>query len=91
MLTKEDALFEFVGFAQRNLKPLAFNLSAHYVINAHNSKINKIIETADFVFCNEDEARVYAEVNKIEHVNLLQVAVAISQMPSRQGRTVVVT
>lgn len=41
--------------------------------------MNKVLEYADYVFCNEDEAKVFAEVNKIEHENLKDVAVAISK------------
>ena len=94
LLTKEDALFEFVERAHTKEKTIAFNLSAHYVIQGYREKINKVIGYADYVFCNEDEARVFAEVNQIPHESLLDVAVAIGAMPKLNGRkprTVVVT
>ena len=93
LLTKEDALFEFIKRGHQNDKVLAFNLSAHYVIHAHRDKINSIIQYADYVFCNEDEAKVFAEVNDIAYDALIDVAVAIAKMHklNQRPRTVVIT
>ena len=65
LLTNREALFEFIKFADEKDKIIAFNLSAHYVIHSYKDHINKIIQYADYVFCNEDEAKVFAEVNNI--------------------------
>lgn len=67
LLTKPDALDIFVDIGVRQGKPIAFNLSAHYVIHNHKQKIDEIIQFADFVFCNEDEAKVYAEVHSLTY------------------------
>jgi len=36
-----------------------------------------MIEYADYVFCNEDEAKVFAEVNKVEYTTFEDIAIAI--------------
>ena len=75
--------------------PLAFNLSAHYVIHGHKDSINKILEYADFVFCNEDEAKVYAEVMEFTYTDLMEVAEFIAKKfkvhRRSTPRTVVIT
>lgn len=65
------------------------------MIHAHKDSINKIIQYADFVFCNEDEAKVYAEVMEFTYTDLMEVAEYIAMKPkihrSSTPRTVVIT
>lgn len=56
--------------------------------------MNGILEYADYVFCNEDEARVFAEINKIEYTTFMDVAVAISKwkkVNSARPRVAIIT
>ncbi|CDW73100.1 adenosine kinase [Stylonychia lemnae] len=74
-----EALLEYVKFAADNNKPLGFNLSATFLIQFNTEQLNTVLEYADYTFCNEDEAKVYAEVNKVEYATFKDVAVAISK------------
>jgi adenosine kinase len=56
--------------------------------------VNTILEYADYVFCNEDEAKVFADTNKITYETLMDVAVAISKwkkVNSARPRVAVIT
>lgn len=75
-----EALTEYAKYAVDNNKPLGFNLSATFLLQFHTEQVNSIIEYADYVFCNEDEAKVFAEVNNVEYTSFKDVAVAISKM-----------
>jgi adenosine kinase len=72
-----EALLEYVKYAADNNKPLGFNLSATFLIQFFTEQLNTILEYADYTFCNEDEAKVYAETNKVEYTTFKDVAVAI--------------
>jgi adenosine kinase len=46
------------------------------------------------VFCNEDEAKCFAEVNKIEYTNFMDIAVAISKwkkVNTKRPRVAIIT
>lgn len=73
------ALLNYARFAHEKNKPLGFNLSACFLIQFNTDKVNTILEYADFVFCNEDEAKCFAETNKIPFNDLKDVSVAISK------------
>jgi adenosine kinase len=74
-----EALLNYARFAADHNKPLGYNLSACFLIQFNTEKVNAVLEYADFVFCNEDEAKCFAEVNKIEYSTFLDIAVAISK------------
>ena len=74
-----EALLEYAKYAADNNKPLGFNLSATFLIQFNTEQLNTILEYADYTFCNEDEAKVYAEINKVEYTTFKDVAVSISQ------------
>ena len=74
-----DALLNYASFAAEKNKPLGYNLSACFLIQFNTEKVNKILEHADYVFCNEDEAKCFAETNKIAHESLKDVGVAIAK------------
>jgi adenosine kinase len=73
-----DALKMYAQYASDNNKPLGFNLSACFLIQFNTDAVNDILKHADYVFCNEDEAKCWAETNKVAHENLTEVAVAIA-------------
>lgn len=72
-----EAMQRYVQFAADNNKPLGLNLSATFLLQFHTEQVNTMIEFADYVFCNEDEAKVFAEVNKIEFASFADIAVAL--------------
>jgi adenosine kinase len=49
------------------------------LIQFNTEKVNEILEHADYVFCNEDEAKCFADTNKLEYSSLKDVAVSISK------------
>jgi adenosine kinase len=56
--------------------------------------VNEILEHADYVFCNEDEAKCFAETNKLPFTSLKDVAVAISKwnkVNKRRPRVSIIT
>lgn len=73
-----EALLKYAQFAAEKNKPLGYNLSAMFLIQFNTEQVNTVLEYADFVFCNEDEAKCFAETNKIEHKDLNDVVVALA-------------
>jgi sugar/nucleoside kinase (ribokinase family) len=49
------------------------------LIEFNTREVNSVLDYADFVFCNEDEAKKFGEVNKIAFTSLKDVAVAIAK------------
>jgi len=45
---------------------MGFNLSATFLLQFELNKVLKALEFADYVFCNEDEADVFAETQKLK-------------------------
>lgn len=89
-----EALQKYAQFAAEKNKPLGYNLSATFLIQFNTEQVNTILEYADFVFCNEDEAKCFAETNKVSHENLKDVAVALSQwkkVNTQRKRVAVIT
>ncbi len=89
-----DALLNYARFAAEHNKPLGYNLSACFLIQFNTDKVNTVLEHADYVFCNEDEAKCFAETNKIEHSSLKDVAAAIAKwkkVNSKRPRIAIVT
>lgn len=89
-----EALQMYAQYASDNNKPLGFNLSATFLIKFHTEQVNKILEHADYVFCNEDEAKEFAETNKIAYENFKDIALAIAKwtkVNSARPRVAVIT
>ena len=89
-----EAMQNYAKFAADHNKPLGLNLSATFLLQFHTEQVNKMIEYADYVFCNEDEAKVFAEVNKVEYTSFADVATAIVKMPkvnSTRSRISIIT
>lgn len=56
--------------------------------------MNEILSYADYVFCNEDEAKCFADTNKLEYTSLKDVALAISKwtkVNTKRARVAIVT
>jgi len=62
-----EALLMYTKYAAEHDKPLGFNLSATFLIKFNTEQVNTILEYADFVFCNEDEAKEFADTNGIAY------------------------
>lgn len=89
-----EALQKYACFASEHDKPLGYNLSACFLIQFNTEKVNEILEHADFVFCNEDEAKCFADTNKLEYSSLKDVAVSISKWKkanTRRARISIIT
>jgi adenosine kinase len=81
-----EALKNYVELAAAKDKPLGYNLSACFLIQFNTEQVNYVLTHADYVFCNEDEAKCFAETNKVAHSSLKDVAVAIAQWPKVNKR-----
>jgi len=68
------------------------NLSAPFIISCFKDPLAKVIEYADFVFGNEDEAKVYGETHKLLDTTPAAVCKHLAMLPSKKGmRTAVIT
>jgi len=89
-----EALVNYARFAAEHNKPLGYNLSACFLIQFNTEKVNAVLEYADYVFCNEDEAKCFAEVNKIEYTTFMDIAVSISKwkkVNNKRPRVAIIT
>jgi len=69
-----DALKKAVTYCAENDKPFAFNIAATWILHTNYDDILHSIEYADYVFCNEDEASLFAEKQGFEASNRLAAA-----------------
>ena len=70
-----EAQTEVLKLAAAENIPLAFNLSATFLIQFNTEQLNACLEYADYIFCNDDEGKVFGEVNKVDQPNgLIDVA-----------------
>jgi len=53
-------------FATANDKPMAFNLSAPFVLMFYMDQVRQTIKHSDYVFCNEDEGSEFAKQNGLD-------------------------
>jgi len=68
------------------------NLAAPFIITAFKDPLAKVIEVADYVFSNEDEAKAYGETQNMSDTSPSAVAKYLAQVPSKkQSRTAIVT
>ena len=89
-----DALKAYAEYASEHDKPLGYNLSACFLIQFNTEQVNSILQHVDYVFCNEDEAKCFAETNKVPHSSLRDVALAIALWPKvnrRRPRVSIIT
>lgn len=62
------------------------NLAAPFVIEFYKSKVEEVMPLCDIVFCNEDEAAKYAEVNDLKTEDLGEIAKAIQALPKKNDK-----
>lgn len=89
-----EALMETAKYAAENNKPLGYNLSATFLLQFHTEQVDNALQYADYVFGNEDETKVYAEVHGIKYTTLQEVAVIIAKskkVNTKRPRVVVIT
>jgi len=87
-----DAMLMAAESTLRTNSLYCVNLSAPFIIQAFKDPLSKVIEYADFIFGNEDEAKIYGETNGLSDTTPPAVAKYLAQLPSRKGsRTVVIT
>jgi len=89
-----EALIEVAKYAAESNKPMGYNLSAGFLIQYNTEQVNTALQYADYVFCNEVEAKIFGEVNKIEFTTLMDVAKALAKWPKvnlRRQRVAVIT
>jgi len=68
------------------------NLAAPFIISVFKDPLAKVIECADYVFGNEDEAKVYGESQNLMDKSPQSVAKYLAKVPSKKGqRTAVIT
>ena len=82
-------------YAQANNKPIAFNLSAPFVMMFHYDGVCESIKKSDFVFGNEDECSFMAEKLGLEATDRLGAAKLMATMgqdeSSSRVRHVIIT
>jgi len=68
------------------------NLAAPFIIQYYKDPLAKVLELADYVFSNEDEAKIYGETNNMSDTSPSAVAKFLAMLPSKKGsRTAVIT
>lgn len=60
--SNDEALRKCCRLAASDNVPFAFNIAAPFLLHIAKESVDFCIEHADFVFCNEDEASLYAEM-----------------------------
>ena len=81
-------------YATANDKPLAFNLSALFVIQFYMDAVKNTIKHADYVFCNEDEGSAFATANGLEahdRVGIAKVIASHEKANTNRPRIVIIT
>jgi adenosine kinase len=61
-----DALMMMAKHCNDNNKPMVFNFSAPFLCQFFNEQVEKALECADYVFCNEDEAAAFGTGHGLE-------------------------
>jgi len=87
-----DAMIMAAECAMNTNSLYCLNLAAPFIITVFKDPLAKVIECADYVFSNEDEAKTYGESQNMSDTSPSAVAKYLAQVPSKKGsRTAVVT
>jgi len=70
-------------------KQIAFSLSATFMVSNFYDKVKEIADEADMIFCNEDEAELFAKINS-KDVEANSLAIHRLLKP-KEGRLMIVT
>jgi sugar/nucleoside kinase (ribokinase family) len=66
IFSNNDVVKQLGSIANEKNIPFFFNLSAEYTMQFELSKVLQAIEYADFVLCNEHEAKEFAKTQNID-------------------------
>merc|ERR1719233_1258602 len=87
-----DAMLMAAECALQTNSTYCVNLSAPFIVTVFNDPLSKVIELADFVFGNEDEAKAYGETQHLMDKSPASIARYLAKVPSKKGlRTAVIT
>eukprot|EP01129_Flabellula_baltica_P015419 TRINITY_DN783_c0_g1_i1.p1 TRINITY_DN783_c0_g1~~TRINITY_DN783_c0_g1_i1.p1 ORF type:complete len:340 (-),score=116.58 TRINITY_DN783_c0_g1_i1:20-1039(-) len=91
--SSSESATNLAKFATENNKTFCVNISAEFVAQFYGEPLAVTIEHANFVFCNETEAVVYAKSIGLETEDLREIAQHIAGLPfSGNGhRTAIIT
>lgn len=79
-ITSNNEALQKVGkYAADNNVPLAYNLSATFLIQYNKNEVLAGLENADYVFANEDEIDLYGKEMGIESTDRKDIALALAQ------------
>ena len=94
-ITSNNEALQKVGkYAADNNKPLAYNLSATFLIQFNTAEVDAALENADYVFANEDEASLWGEVKQMESKDRKDIALALAKFKktnAQRKRVAIVT
>jgi len=78
-ITSNNEALQKVGkYAADNNVPLAYNLSATFLIQFNTKEVDDGLENADFVFANEDEADLWGKVKEMQSTDRKDIALALA-------------
>lgn len=87
-----EALLKYAEFANLKGKKFAYNLSATFLIDAHQEEMKNIFKFADIIFGNEDETAHFGKVHGIEGGNKeIATWIAKYEKKNKDTRIVVTT
>jgi len=69
-----EAMRKVTHYCAANDKPMLFNIAATWILHTNMDDVMDAIEHSDFVFCNEDEASLFAEKQGMEATDRLGAA-----------------
>eukprot|EP00485_Elphidium_margaritaceum_P002298 CAMPEP_0202686208 /NCGR_PEP_ID=MMETSP1385-20130828/2016_1 /ASSEMBLY_ACC=CAM_ASM_000861 /TAXON_ID=933848 /ORGANISM="Elphidium margaritaceum" /LENGTH=366 /DNA_ID=CAMNT_0049340739 /DNA_START=40 /DNA_END=1140 /DNA_ORIENTATION=+ len=74
-------------------KPYGLNLSAPFITSVFKDQLLSVLPFVQVLFTNEDEAKAFAEANKIQFGSMSELAVQISKLKCelKKARTVIIT
>jgi len=74
IIERFEIVQDLVRFFTEKHKKIAFTLSATFMIQFHHAKVKEIADSSDLIFCNEDEAELFAnKSSKDMEVNSLAI------------------
>jgi len=87
-----DAMIMAAECAKNTNSLYCLNLAAPFIVTCFKEPLAKVLELADYIFGNEDEAKVYGETQNLSDTSPEAVAKYLSMVPSqKEKRTAVIT
>jgi adenosine kinase len=93
LVSSLESCLKLARHASTSNKTYAVNISAEFIAEVCKDALSQVMLHADFIFCNDNEARKFAQVNGFDTTDIPLIARRIAGLPKigRQSRTVVVT